>query len=178
MKIWKWEIKDTMKIWKWEIATKKLIIISSIAIPVLLASIITPIAIVNSIKKKADKHTHAPTKIEYLAPNCDTAGNNEYYFCDGCDKYFKDAECSTETTIEAEKLTAKGHSPNADDGDCTTAITCSVCDTVTTEARANHTPNADDGDCTTDITCSACGEVTTVGESTHTGGNATCTEKA
>ena len=40
------------------------------------------------------------------------------------------------------------------------------------------TPNADDGDCTTDITCSICGGVTTVGASSHTGGTATCTEKA
>ena len=96
------------------------------------------------------------------------------------------------------------HTPSADDGDCTTDITCSACGEVTTVGEsshtggnatctkkaecaicgkeygelAKHTPNADDGDCTTDITCSACGEVTTEGESTHTGGNATCTKKA
>ena len=30
-----------------------------------------------------------------------------------------------------------------------------------------HTLNADDGDCTTDITCSVCGEVITAGKDTH-----------
>ena len=61
-----------------------------------------------------------------------------------------------------------GHTPNADDGDCTTAITCSVCGTVTTEAKPSHTPNADDGDCTTAITCSVCGTVTTEAKPSHT----------
>ena len=29
----------------------------------------------------------------------------------------------------------KEHTPNEDDGDCTTAITCSVCGTITAEAK-------------------------------------------
>ena len=33
----------------------------------------------------------------------------------------------------------KYHSPEADDGDCTTAVSCSVCGEVTTEAKASHT---------------------------------------
>ena len=96
------------------------------------------------------------------------------------------------------------HTPNADDGDCTTDITCSECGAVTTEGAdshtggnatcteqaecdvcgkpygelAQHTPNADDGDCTTDITCSECGAVTTEGADSHIGGSATCTEQA
>ena len=41
-----------------------------------------------------------------------------------------------------------------------------------------HTPNADDGDCTTDITCSICGTVTNEGAASHTGGEATCTKQA
>ncbi|MBQ7363762.1 MAG: DNA/RNA non-specific endonuclease [Clostridia bacterium] len=83
------------------------------------------------------------------------------------------------------------HTPNADDGDCTTAVTCSVCGDVTTAAAsahtggsatckvkakcsacgkeygslASHTPNADDGDPTTAVTCSVCGDVTTPGAS-------------
>ncbi len=97
-----------------------------------------------------------------------------------------------------------GHTAGADDGDCTTAITCSVCGEVMTAGAATHTggtatctekakcsvcnteygtlathtPSADDGDCTTAITCSACGEVMTAGAAAHTGGTATCTEKA
>lgn len=41
-----------------------------------------------------------------------------------------------------------------------------------------HTPKADDGDCTTEVTCSVCGAVTTAANATHTGGTATCTEQA
>ncbi len=92
------------------------------------------------------------------------------------------------------------HVPNTDDGDCTTAITCSLCGQVTTTAKTHafdnacdtncnnancqytrvtsHVPNADDGDCTTAITCSVCGEVTTPAKESHTGGTATCKDKA
>ena len=96
------------------------------------------------------------------------------------------------------------HTPAADDGDCTTAIKCTVCDAVTTAASgghaggtatcsakprcatcgksygalAAHTPDADDGDCTTPIPCTACGGIATAGASAHTGGTASCTQKA
>ena len=96
------------------------------------------------------------------------------------------------------------HTPNEDDGDCTTAITCTVCDAVTTPARpvhiggtatcvalatcsvcsmeygayADHAPNADDGDCTTAVTCSVCDTVITPAREAHTGGTATCEVKA
>lgn len=46
------------------------------------------------------------------------------------------------------------HVPEADDGDCTTAIKCSVCGTITTEAKGSHTPEADDGDLATAVKCS------------------------
>ena len=88
-------------------------------------------------------------------------------------------------------VTKHVHTPNADDGDCTTAITCSVCDHETTAAKTHdwnaawttdgdnhwhkcknsgctkikdktaHTPKADDGDCTTAIACSVCDHETT-----------------
>ena len=43
---------------------------------------------------------------------------------------------------------------------------------------AEHTPNADDGDCTTEILCSVCGAVTTEANESHTGGSATCEKLA
>ena len=59
------------------------------------------------------------------------------------------------------------------DNDCDT--TCNTCGkTRTTE----HTPNEDDGDCTTAITCSVCGTLTTPAKDNHTGGTATCGAKA
>ena len=60
---------------------------------------------------------------------------------------------------------------------CTAQAVCSVCGTAY-GALAPHTPNADDGDCTTDILCSVCSAVTTEGADAHTGGTASCTAKA
>ncbi len=70
-----------------------------------------------------------------------------------------------EKTIEIEFV---DHTPNADDGDCTTAITCANCPTVTTEAKTEHVAKADDGDCTTAITCANCPTVMTEGNDAHT----------
>ena len=60
------------------------------------------------------------------------------------------------------------HTPEADDGDCTTAVKCSNCDKVTTDAKAAHTPEADDGDCTTAVKCTHCDKVTTDAKAAHT----------
>ena len=78
-----------------------------------------------------------------------------------------DSACDA-TCNECGEERAVTHTPAADDGDCTTAITCKDCGTVTTTAKANHTPNADDGDCTTAITCQHCDTVMTAGKTTHT----------
>ena len=72
-------------------------------------------------------------------------------------------ECGEERTIT--------HTPNADDGDCTTEVKCAVCGDVAIPAR-QHTPNEDDGDCTTAITCKDCGTITTPAKESHTGGEA------
>ncbi len=46
------------------------------------------------------------------------------------------------------------HTPEEDDGDCTTAIRCSVCDTITTEGRASHTGG--EATCTAAAVCDVC----------------------
>ncbi len=46
------------------------------------------------------------------------------------------------------------------------------------ECHLGHTPEEDDGDCTTDILCSVCGEVAVEGAAAHTGGEATCEKQA
>ena len=60
---------------------------------------------------------------------------------------------------------------------CEAKAKCSDCNVEYGEFAA-HTPVADDNDCTTDITCSICGGVTTEGANAHTGGTATCESKA
>ena len=89
--------------------------------------------------------------------------------CEYCGQVFSDCKDEDNNCIcdYAGCKKQLAHKPNADDVDCTTDITCSVCGTVTTEGKDAHTPNADDGDCTTDITCSVCGTVTTEGKDDH-----------
>ena len=112
--------------------------------------------------------------------DCSDKDNDKDHNCDICGAEnvtehtpnADDGNCMTEITCsECGTVTTaakENHTPNADDGDCTTAITCKDCGTVTTEAKENHTPNEDDGDCTTAITCKDCGTITTEAKTSHT----------
>lgn len=53
---------------------------------------------------------HEMTKTKAKAATCEATGNNEYWYCSRCDKYFSDAKGKTETTVERETLKALGHS--------------------------------------------------------------------
>ena len=113
---------------------------------------------------------------------CTTDGWKDYYKC-SCNKLYSDEACTIEIAdFDAWKIgdgkIAAGHTPNTDDGDCTTAITCSVCGTETTAAKATHTAGADDGDCTTAVKCTECDKNAIEANATHMGGTATCTAKA
>ena len=70
--------------------------------------------------------------------------------------YACDSSCDNTGCTYVRSVT---HTPEEDDGDCTTEINCGVCGVVTTPAAAAHTPNADDDDCTTAVTCSVCDTV-------------------
>lgn len=96
------------------------------------------------------------------------------------------------------------HIPGADDGDCTTAVACTLCGGVAVSAKvshtggsascdhlaecdvcgkqygslAAHTPGADDGDCTTAVDCLICGVEAIAAKECHTGGTATCERRA
>lgn len=60
---------------------------------------------------------------------------------------------------------------------CQTYANCEICNEAYGE-MAEHSPMEDDGDCTTDIICSVCNTVTTAGAPSHIGDNATYTQKA
>ena len=47
--------------------------------------------------------------IEAVTATCETAGNNLYYQCLRCHKYFTDAEGTTETTVDAQTIAPKQH---------------------------------------------------------------------
>ena len=143
---------------------------------------------------------HGMTIIEAKDATCTEAGNNAYYHCSRCDKYFKDIEGEEETTVEAEVISATGH--NWNDGEITTAATCTTdgimtytclnCDEMRTETIPatghDYEETVIAPTCTEEgytlYECSACGdsyidnEVTALGHSmTLTEANAaTCTE--
>lgn len=58
------------------------------------------------------------------------------------------SRCDSKSEVSEIPMTA--HTPGADDGDCTTAITCSVCGRITTAANTDHTWN--NGEITTAAT--------------------------
>lgn len=47
--------------------------------------------------------------IPAVAPTCTSAGNNAYYLCDACGRVYKDEQNRDQTTVEAETLSALGH---------------------------------------------------------------------
>ena len=60
-------------------------------------------------EKTLDKAAHKMIKIAAVAAVCGTPGNNEYYSCSTCNKYYKDEAGTTVTTVEAEKIPALQH---------------------------------------------------------------------
>ena len=138
--------------------------------------------------EKTSKIPHTLTKTEYKVANCTEDGNTEYYTCSVCGKMFKDESGTQETSVEAEKLVATGHSltkTDAKEPTCTEDgnneyYTCSACGkifkdaegkTVTTVeaekiATTGHKMTKTDAKaatCTEDgnneyYTCSACGK--------------------
>ncbi len=108
--------------------------------------------------------------------NAETTAAQAHSFDNNCDMYCNNSGCSHYRTIT--------HTPEADDGNCETAVRCSVCGVVWTAAKehsfenfcdtdcnnegclhtrvvTNHFPRSDDGDCTTPILCLLCNTETT-----------------
>ena len=139
-------------------------------------------------QKVVDKIPHSLTKTDAKAATCTEDGNNEYYSCSACGKVFKDADGKTETSVEAEKIAATGHTMTKTDAKAATCTEdgntaywhCSVCNKYfsdengTTEialddtvVKAHHTmtkTDAKEPTCTADgnnayYTCSVCGKV-------------------
>lgn len=71
------------------------------------------------------KHIHETELIPAKESTCTENGNNEYYYCAGCGKYFKDAEATVETTKEAEQLPLVAH--HGGEATCTKKAVCDVC---------------------------------------------------
>ena len=138
--------------------------------------------------EKTSKIPHSLTKTEYKAATCTEDGNTEYYTCSACGKIFKDENGTQETSVEAEKLVATGHSLTKTDAKAATCAedgnneyyTCTACSKVFKDAEGKtettveaekiaatgHTMSKTDAKaatCTEDgnneyYSCSACGK--------------------
>ena len=125
------------------------------------------------------KAHHTMTKTDAKEPTCTAEGNNAYYTCSVCGKVFKDEAGTQPTTVEAETLKKKAHTPVVDAAVAATCektgLTegshCSVCNEVLVAQKVvdkiPHTLTKTDAKaatCTEDgnneyYTCSACGKV-------------------
>ena len=100
---------------------------------------------------------HSLTLVEAKAATCTAAGNEAYYKCSKCPKYFADANATTEITLADTVIPATGHtkpSAQADyerTSDTQHSYTCPACNTKVAEA---HTFSSN--------VCTACGFERTV----------------
>jgi hypothetical protein len=98
-------------------------------------------------------HTHVLKPVTEVGATCTTDGVKAYYACDCGNHYAEDAEGTkvienlSEWKLGDGKIAA-AHTPTADDGDCTTEITCSVCGETTT-AASTHADTDANGKCDT-----------------------------
>ena len=69
----------------------------------------TEITDISEVTRPATGHTNVE-KTEAKAATCTEAGNDEYWYCGGCKKYFEDEACTTEITdISEVTRPATGH---------------------------------------------------------------------
>lgn len=139
-------------------------------------------------------HKHVMSKIDAKQSTCLTKGNNEYYFCEECGKYFKDVNGDIETTTDAEMLDLSSHDFTKQvasekyiksSANCVSKAvyyySCSVCGKIGSETfeygdcdKSNHVgktkvvgqkeATCDESGYTGDVVCSACDEVIKLGE--------------
>ncbi|MBR2446720.1 MAG: hypothetical protein IKB28_08690 [Clostridia bacterium] len=90
-------------------------------------------------KTKTEKRTtptiaHSLTKTEAVEATCSKPGNNAYWTCTACGKYFSNSAGTDIYKIEEnEWVTTVPHTPGAE-ATCTTAQTCTVCGATVVEA--------------------------------------------
>lgn len=71
-------------------------------------------------------HTHEMAYHAAESPTCTEEGNVEYWYCDGCGKYFADEEGSIEATISQLAISATGHTPADPVRENEVAATCTA----------------------------------------------------
>ena len=106
------------------------------------------------------EHTHAWQETPAKASTCTEQGNNQYFYCTKCEKYFK-ANKVTETTVAAETLPLASHTESNWKSDANGHWKeCTKCGAITTEKVA-HTPDREAATETDAVKCSVCDYVIT-----------------
>ena len=105
-------------------------------------------------------HTHNWIETPAKPSTCVENGNNQYFYCTKCEKYFKSNK-TTETTVEAETLPLADHTPSATwsyDGTYHWKV-CTVagCGTVINETKAEHIPDHPYATTEYPVKCTECG---------------------
>lgn len=93
------------------------------------------------LKASKPKCEHSMSATAYKAATCTKAGNIAYWYCSICDKYFSDAEGTTETTLDNTVISATGHTvvvdpavpPTYESTGLTEGSHCSNCNEVFVE---------------------------------------------
>ncbi len=63
-----------------------------------------------SVEESSEEvHVHSLEKIEAVEPTCTEGGNIEYWYCEGCDKYFADEHGEEEIDLALTMLAPLGH---------------------------------------------------------------------
>ena len=110
------------------------------------------------------------TAIAAKEPTCTEEGNIAYWYCNDCEKYFKDAEAAVEIKYENTVIPTTGHTEVIDkavEATCTeTGLTegrhCSVCNAILQKQKvvpAKGHAYGPDATCTEPQTCAVCGEM-------------------
>lgn len=87
-------------------------------------------------------HTHKLRAVALKNPTCTEAGNTAYWICDGCGKYYTDANGVNETTAQRTVLAASGHHIVTIPATATSTegAKCSICGLVTKEPEPIEQP--------------------------------------
>ena len=85
------------------------------------------------LSKQTSKDHPTLTKTESKAATCTEAGNNAYWTCSGCGKYFSDEDGTNEIEKNSWVIPAPGHDWSNEDG------VCKVCHTKCSEAHTAGT---------------------------------------
>ena len=95
-----------------------------------------------TVKAEEPGHTHSMSHVDAKAATCTVPGNVEYWYCEGCKKYFSDEAAETAITQQQTVVNALGHSfthyVSNNDATCTEDGTktakCDRCDVTDTVA--------------------------------------------